>query len=163
MVQLSQWLVGFASTVLAVVGLEKVPQALEVQRINGYKDLVPFAQRRSPRVRRAGLHCTGYAPVDVGGHQHWSAHLVRQVPDTLQRLQLVPVGQTDHARGVRFQLLGTEGPRVPVAAQGVHIRDRVVHVLGGHVAPAQRLTVGNDVPGDVNNLQHLQDIHKHRR
>jgi len=133
---LSQWLVGVVSTELAAVGLEKVYKALEVQRIDAYEDLVPFAQRRPPRVRRAGLHRTSYAPVDVGGHQHGPAHLVRQVPDTLQRLHLVPVSQPDHARGVRFQLLGAEGPRVPVAAQGVQIRGRVVHVLGGNLAPA---------------------------
>jgi len=40
---LSQWLVGVVSTVLAAVGLEKVLQALEVQRIDAYEDLVPFA------------------------------------------------------------------------------------------------------------------------
>jgi len=124
------------STVLTVGGLEKVLQALEVQRIDPYEDLVPFTQRRPPRVRRTGLHRTGHAPVDVGGHQHGPAHLVRQVPDTLQRLQLVPVSQPDHASCVRFKLVGAEGPRIPVAAQGVHIRSRVVHVLGGNVAPA---------------------------
>lgn len=145
------------STRLALCAQE-VFQTSEVQGVGANEDLVPFAKGRSSRIRQAGLHRGSYTPVYVGGHQHGPTHLVRQTPDAFQRLNPVPVGQPDHPRGVLLQLVGTQCPRGPVHAQDIYFVSPVVHVLSGHVAPAQRFAVGNNIPGNVDDLQHLQKI-----
>jgi len=131
---------------------QKVSQTFEVQGVHADKDFRPFTKRRPPRVRRTGHDCGGHTSVYVGGHQYGSTYLVRQVPDALQRIHLVLIRQVDHTRGVFFQFLCAQRPRAFVAAQHLHFGSLVVHVLGGHIAPSQRLAVGDDVSRDVDDL-----------
>lgn len=135
--------------------LHKVLDAFDVQGINSYANFTPFGHRSPGRIGRARLDDGGDTSVYLGGRQHRAPRLVRQTVDGVHGLPLALVRQPDHPRRIFFQLPVAQCPGVPIAAHHSQLLLRVVHVLGGHVAPAQLLAVGHDVTGDVHELQHL--------